>query len=329
MASICKEKCIEFFIFYKDDVNWKKKTIKGFFLENDEWKRKKTVFPDVLFLWPDIVHPTRHKTKYMEISKKFKIRVNSSSAIEAMWDKLETCNILKRHGIASDGAIRQPETLSYTKENTRKLFKKHNSLFFKPRSSTWGWGIFMISKNRDDYTINYKENKWNVTAKELFIEIEKIMKDASYLVQESVDLVKYNGSVFDVRTVIQKNKKGKWVIAFMVVRKGVKGKIISNLHGGGRDIADIEKVLKELYEDRYKNILSNMRKAALNSANAFPNAGILGVDIMTDEKGAVYIIELNGTPGIYDFRHVPLKQKKDVSRNIVEYAIYLHNNKNV
>ena len=67
---------------------------------------------------------------------------------------------------------------------------------------------------------------------------------SSYLAQPDLNLLRINGRICDVRVLVQKDRDGAWHVTGVAVRAGAAGRVISNLHGGGRSLR-LERLLKE------------------------------------------------------------------------------------
>lgn len=314
-----KEKGIIVCRFLFKDINWNKKTLIGVGLDGNIREFR---FPDIIYIRNYIV---KRKEASETLLKNFRLFINRPDLMNTINNKFKTYTILKKNGIGNKGNIRQPETLLYTRKNVKKLLKKYNALFFKPINGTYGFGVFSLKKQNSGYLIHYKTEKISVKEEELFSAIEKTMKkNQTYIVQEAVNLKKYKGRVFDIRGTTAKNGKGKFMNIVIIVRVGAKRKVVSNVHAGGLDVPEYKKILKELYPEKHKKIIQDIKNTLIRVAGIFDSLGIMGTDIIIDKMGRLYVIEVNNSPAIYSFTHVPVSQNKKIAKCIVDYAVYLY-----
>src|SRR5690606_32609497 len=87
-------------------------------------------------------------------------------------------------------------------------------------------------------------------------------------------------------------------------RLGRQGRIVSNLHQGGRPAA-LAPILTELFGDDGPRLLAELGSLALRVAQGVqsfaPRAGELGVDLGVDREGKAWLIEVNPKPGRQSF----------------------------
>ena len=151
-----------------------------------------------------------------------------------------------------------------------------------------------------------------------------------YIIQECIELPKYNDSVFDVRVIYQRGKSGGPLRTGMAVRLAAPNKITANLHQGG-DKETLSHVLGALFNQDIKGpIAESIRKYSksifkLLDKKAGP-IGEIGIDFLIDQVGQIHLIEVNSLPGRNLFKILPDIREKSISRP-VEYAQHLLNKK--
>lgn len=119
------------------------------------------------------------------------------------------------------------------------------------------------------------------------------------ILQQSLDLISYNGKKIDFRIVMVKNQSGNWEDMCMVAKYGQQGSIVTNMFAGGtaevgeitlKKIFDISE--KEVFRFR-KEISRTVHEAALCIEKYGVHCGNLGIDIGIDTSRKVWIIEIN------------------------------------
>lgn len=143
-----------------------------------------------------------------------------------------------------------------------------------------------------------------------------------YIIQQGIDLMTHEGLPFDLRVLTQKNLQNSWETTGILGRVAAPGKIITNIHGGGRLATFEELVLPQLKKDGYKNLKDELYRLGIHTAvqlqSSYPRLKEIGIDIALDDYGRPWILEVNTLPGIYGFGLLP---DKEAYRKIKRYAI--------
>ncbi|WP_434748635.1 YheC/YheD family protein [Paenibacillus amylolyticus] len=150
---------------------------------------------------------------------------------------------------------------------------------------------------------------------------ERIQK-RDYIIQQGIPLMTHEGLPFDLRVLTQKNPKHSWETTGILGRVAAPGKIITNIHGGGRLATFEELVLPHLKKDGYQKLEHELYRLGIHTAvqlqSSFPRLKEIGIDIALDDHGRPWILEVNTLPGIYAFGLLP---DKEAYRKIKRYAI--------
>ncbi|MGF6357831.1 hypothetical protein ABIE27_005794 [Paenibacillus sp. 4624] len=150
---------------------------------------------------------------------------------------------------------------------------------------------------------------------------ERIQK-RDYIIQQGIPLMTHGGLPFDLRVLTQKNPQHSWETTGILGRVAAPGKIITNIHGGGRLATFEELVLPQLKREGYQKLEHELRRLGIHTAvqlqSSFPRLKEIGIDIALDDHGRPWILEVNTLPGIYAFGLLP---DKAAYRKIKRYAI--------
>lgn len=226
-----------------------------------------------------------------------------------------------------------PYTEKFRESNLVPFLDKHPSAILKPRFGSGGHGIIKLTKTDSGYGINYKENSLVCQSHELLNKLNEIRQKMNsskrlYIIQECIDLPKYNNGVFDVRVIYQKGKGGSPLRTGMAVRLAAPNKVTANLHqGGSRET--LGNVLELLFnQDMNGEIAESIRKYSkqvfeILDDNVGP-IGEVGIDFLIDQGGKVHLIEVNSVPGRNLFHILPDIRETAIKRP-VEYAQHLLN----
>ena len=254
--------------------------------------------------------------------------INSPDFRKLALDKHLMYENLKNHEIDGMGL---PHTQKFSEDSTIGFLEKWPTAILKPRFGSGGQGIIKIAKTGTDYSLNYKDHSLSCQAHELKNKINEIRQKMNsdkrlYIIQECIDLPKYNNGVFDVRVIYQKGKGGSPLRTGMAVRLAAPNKVTANLHqGGSRET--LGTVLGELFnQDMNGPIAESIRKYSKQIFEILDDQvgpiGEVGIDFLIDQTGKVHLIEVNSVPGRNLFHILPDIRQTAIKRP-VEYAQHL------
>ena len=156
---------------------------------------------------------------------------------------------------------------------------------------------------------------------ELDLALTKRIQKRDYIIQQGIPLMKHDDLPFDLRVLTQKNLQRNWETTGILGRVAAPGKIITNIHGGGR-LATFDEVVRPHFDqNRFHQLRSELYRLGIHTAvqlqKSFPRLKEIGIDIALDEEGRPWILEVNTLPGIYAFGLLP---DKETYRKIKRYA---------
>lgn len=220
-----------------------------------------------------------------------------------------------------------------TAEGLDKFTRTHDLVFLKPAGGSLGMGIYRVERTGDRYSVRYKRGKEHVTrlfysATQLDLFVKKNNPRSTYIMQQGIRLMRYQGSLTDFRMHMHKNGEGRWEACGIGGKVAGKAAVTTHVHNGGRVIAG-DDVLRAWYGENASQMREKMIEASVRICQVLeghlkgPTAEF-GLDIGLDEQGRVWVFEGNAKPGRAIFRHRDLKEagRRSASR-IVEYAAYL------
>jgi hypothetical protein len=251
-----------------------------------------------------------------------------------------------------------PVTRQYNRQTLERMTELFESNYIKPDRGTYGNGVMRVktirikphlitdantSENAVDplstseaevgdeisaevplttYELRYgTEEKHFHSLDELDLALTERIQNREYIIQQGIPLMKHEGLPFDLRVLTQKNLQRNWETTGILGRVAAPGKIITNIHGGGRLATFNELVRPHFDQDRFQQLRSELYRLGIHTAvqlqRSFPRLKEIGIDIALDEDGRPWIIEVNTLPGIYAFGLLP---DKETYRKIKRYA---------
>lgn len=216
-----------------------------------------------------------------------------------------------------------PETRRLSLPNLRQMLHRYNMVYVKPDSGTYGNGVMKLGYAQGGayYCRDRDRIRHYPTLASLYRAIRARSGGRRYLVQRGIHLLKYRGRLFDVRVMVQKNRKRQWETTGIIGRAARPSYIVTNYHSGGLPM-DIRTLLApHLDRRRIRSLSARMsgigRKAASALGKTYPAVNMVGADIGLDDRLHGWIIELNTSPDPYIFRFL---KDRSVSRKVLRYA---------
>lgn len=325
MIQYGQNKGLFIFLFYAEGVDWKKKTVKGYSLNNSgKWITGNYALPSIIYnriQYRSLEAKSNVKTLLQRLEKEPEVYVFNSRFL----NKWEVNEVLWSF---EAGQKFIPETKKFNRENLRDLLRRYPELFLKPINSSRGQGIVKIISNHDG---TYKYSKADTSnprwyACSSFYTLSEALsrigvKENRYLVQQGIELTRYNNRVFDLRTQAQKNGAGKWVMTGVGVRVAGRDRFVTHIPNGG-SAASFEEVLKKTFGplsptrasiDHQLKTICSMVPPKLEEGLGI-NLAILSLDIGIDSQGNLWILEINSKPASFDeddIRHKHLNYLTD------------------
>ncbi|WP_053598760.1 YheC/YheD family protein [Bacillus sp. FJAT-18017] len=231
-----------------------------------------------------------------------------------------------------------PETKWLNKKNLKSMLEKHEAVFVKPSLGTGGSGVIKVQKGEDGkepiYTYHYvKKTKTFTTFEKLYSslkkKVEKIQKTKKrakgrYMIQQGIPLLKYEDRFFDIRVIVQLNKKTKkWEPAGIVARAGHPAKIVTNYSSSGIPMRYEQVMGSFLSDEEIPVYREKLEKLVVKMANRLSEKctqlQILGFDIGYDENLKPWLIEVNLEPRFKSFKKTDMDTYKKIESNFTGY----------
>ena len=198
-----------------------------------------------------------------------------------------------------------PYTILYeSNEDIINMLTKYKKILVKPIAGMQGKRVFLISYDDDKFSFYYRENDENKkivlnTTKEVIEFAAQSFIFKKYIIQEYINLLKYNDRVIDFRVIVQKNENNIWICNGIVGRMGEKQSIVSNISSNGTagTISKIFKNVMEVSEEELFLIRESIITFAISVCKAIDRCGInigtVGVDVGVDVNNHLWLIEIN------------------------------------
>ncbi|MBM6386309.1 MULTISPECIES: YheC/YheD family protein [Paenibacillus] len=266
-----------------------------------------------------VLQRSRTVNEYIPVTRQY-----DRQTLERMTELFELNYIKPDHGTYGNGVMRVKTVHSFSEPPPLDHSNAEEGITEEPSLAESNSQDLETSSLRfTSYQLQYGTKQESYSSlEELHQALEERIQGHLYLIQQGIPLLKHEDLPFDLRVLTQKNLKNNWETTGILGRIAAPGKIITNIHGGGRLATFEELVLPHLHATGLQKLRSELYRLGIHTAvqlqKSFPRLKEIGIDIALDETGRPWILEVNTLPGIYAFGLLP---DKEAYRRIKRYAI--------
>lgn len=314
------------FLFTPDQVDWENGLITGVFYKDSKWTECDVPFPHVIY---DRI-PTRRAEKLTKV-KAVKNRLMNDYAIPwfnpGFFNKWEIHQLLSNHPVSMQYL---PKTYDFEYNTLRKGLDLFKTIYVKPKNSSHGIGIKRIEKTTDGYIC--QENTIEKTEENRYASLEDLINHEfseshpnHYLLQQGLKLPTYHDRPFDFRVHTNKDGNGEWQISAAAVKVAGTNRLTTHTAYGG-DIKTLKSIYGETDCTGHLNVLKDIAVTLSEVIDQQIDGlvGELGLDLVIDVDGRVWLLEANAKPGPIIFSLPAIrKQQWLVYRYWFDYCTYL------
>lgn len=275
----------------------------------NRWRRHRLPFPDII---------------YNRVSSRSAER---QAAMKAFYRRLEgelghrffnphyldKWNVYKLLRMRPEAAAYLPATMRFGGGGFVTMVDRYPVLYLKQAGGSLGVGIVKIERTGlSRFTVRHqmrpgRVRRLSVTgAARLRGVIRSLVRARRYIVQQGVPLATFEGRVFDVRALAQKDGRGVWTVTGMAARVARRGGIATHVPNGGTR----QPLLRALgasfgSPDRVREIIVELERAVGLLAEGLDaelghRFGELSLDMAVDRDGRVWVLEINSKPFRFD-----------------------------
>lgn len=209
--------------------------------------------------------------------------------------------------------------------------ERFDDLILKPKMGSRGKGIIGVFSTKKGIEIKAQRHKKPFhlifSNKDEFISwLEKTIHLNTYLIQPFLSIQDHEIRPYDLRTLLQKNESGKWIIVGKGIRRGSSNQIVSNIYAGAQ-VESLTNVMKDwttkertIFLDDYQTILSNLPKTL---ENEFGPLFELGIDIGIGKDKRIWILDTNSKPGRKSITSLYPEKEETLFKAPLNYLLHL------
>ncbi|RXT05647.1 YheC/YheD family protein [Ammoniphilus sp. CFH 90114] len=214
--------------------------------------------------------------------------------------------------LMEQGMIRPhlPFTRPFTKDNLEQTLLRYTTVYIKPDFGKEGKGVYRVVKNGPEFILKYQSRTKVFTDSHSLYQFVNRRSSSRLIIQQGIELERFNNKPYDVRAMLQRKPKGEWVCTGWFARVGSPGKIVTNLAQGGK-VYSVNKLFqsKGLPPHEQSRRFDYIQRLSLEVARCLSakRSGMhqIGIDWVFDQTGKLWILEVNSTwPVIYPVKKI-------------------------
>lgn len=298
--------------------------------DNGDWIRQKfsppqAIYDRGLFAATPLAKDAKHVRKLLTKHHfKFLSDLDFPKFTRDKWKFFQYCSKHKKLNVF------MPKTILLDKNflKHKKFFDKNNSFVIKPRYGQKGKGVVLFNKTENGYSYDYRiKTEDGIIPKKGFLRDIKYLPDFAsrlpynykdYIIQKTVDSMKFRNRFFDIRIIFQKqNVKKPCNITGIGVRVAPPKAIAANLSLGG----DAFRLSKVVPGENITKQLHNLGATLCSVVTKYFSASEFAADVMIDRNKRLWLIEINSKPDYGIFKKIGYdKLRRESVENICLYA---------
>jgi glutathione synthase/RimK-type ligase-like ATP-grasp enzyme len=216
------------------------------------------------------------------------------STVASKW--LKTQVLLKHPQIAQH----IPHTMLFSARNLRSMLARHGMVVLKPVRGGGGHGVIKVTRASGRYVLAYRASaKVYSSFGAMLGAVNRIRRGRFYLIQKGIHLAQVGGRPIDYR--VKYVKIGdQWRFRAILGRIARPGLFVTNICQGGRLVPAAEGLRRSLNPQSVVSKKNEMRHLTKISTSLlqqrFPGLSQLGYDYGIDQRGHIWILEVNTRP---------------------------------
>ncbi|WP_282943059.1 YheC/YheD family protein [Paenibacillus sp. RC67] len=297
------------YICRADDISIKPKKIKGYFYSRQgtsgtsQWTYGTFPYPTVLYRRAEL-----KPTTYQALSQVLGSRMFNGYFLGEHFNKWDLWKWL-----SPNQAIRKhlPNTRQlHNRNDLDEMLSRYGAVYLKPTMDQMSRGIVKVAKSNKGYQFIFPENNKkesaysikHIQSKDASRFLSTLMQKRNYIVQQAIDIKRFKQRGIDFRVIMQKNERLHWSCTAIIGRFGKRNGIVTNFTNAGY-ATDALSALQKAYglsKNKSLETYERMVNICIQACKIFESKGgnyaDVGLDMMLDTKGDLWLLEINILP---------------------------------
>ncbi|MCK9859026.1 YheC/YheD family protein [Paenibacillus sp. ATY16] len=295
------------YICRADDISLQARKIRGYYYSPEGAKSKWTLgtfpYPSALYRRAALNPPT-----YKALKRVLGPRLFNGYFLGDHFNKWKLWRWLSPHP-----AIRKhlPHTKKLqSRKDLDEMLARYNAVYLKPTMESMARGIIKAVRKGDGYQFIYPENNkkaspYRIVSKgstEVAGFLANLLREHQYIVQQGIEMKRQGSRGIDFRVIMQKNEQLQWSCTGVIARFGKKNGIVTNFTSAGFASKGLNALQGTYGYSRSRSQLTQNRMIEIctKACKIFDSKGgnyaDIGVDVMVDKNGHIYVLEVNILP---------------------------------
>lgn len=209
---------------------------------------------------------------------------------------------LKTEALLSDSRVAGyiPRTKEYSAAGLLAMLGRYGNVVIKPIVGGGGYGVIKVFRDPRGYGFTYM-HKTRVYRDFTSMKhaLDRVKVKRRYMIQQGISLARIAGRPIDYRVKVVKNGT-HWEFRSMVGRLARPGLFVTNLCKGGTMMScrhGLRRSLPRISTSAKKAEMRRLTHVCIELLERhFPGIGELGFDYAVDQRGKIWILEVNTRP---------------------------------
>lgn len=213
------------------------------------------------------------------------------------WSKYQVMRKSKKLSAAT------PQTKRLAPQSLTQFLARYHAVIVKPSGGSGGAGVIQISRTGKGYVIQSGRRRTaHRNRSDVLAALRRRIRFSGYIIQRRIPLATVQGNPFDLRVMVQRPRRGGWIITGKLAKVAGKGYIVTNVARSGGKVLPVNTALRRS-TIRSRSVASLNRSinqtallAAKQLGHHYRSQRIVGLDMGICRQGKVWIIEANFRP---------------------------------
>ncbi|MDO4540157.1 MAG: YheC/YheD family protein [Syntrophomonadaceae bacterium] len=300
---------IDMFYFYPSGVKSMGGDIEGLYWHRGLWGRYTFPYPRVIY--NRIVY--RRNEAQPGVAKLVRVLNDAPSLIFFNSRFLNKCEVERTLDNEPSLAEFRLKYAPLAPDSLGNMTERHGEVFIKLCSGNTAQGLCKVIRNEAGYfRYSFFRKGHPVSWRQasdlhgLYRVLQHSYGTTPAFIQEGLRLARWQGRIFDLRVLVQKNGRGQWQLAARAGRvAGDAGAFVTHVPNGGRAVSFEQLITSCWGRAAYAQTVPLLDRLAVNAAAALERygdlqLGVLSMDIGMDAQGRLKLFEINSKPAGFD-----------------------------
>lgn len=198
-----------------------------------------------------------------------------------------------------------PATMKLNKQSFFIMLSRYKTVYLKPNQGAFGIGVMQVRKIEHEKQPFFRihlgtQQKTFQSMEKAYVFVLAKRVNTDYLVQQGIDLLRWNKRPCDLRLMITKQKDNTWRNEGFVGRAAQAKKIVTNIRSGGTALSIEDLLAPYTNPTTQRKVILKLNqlgsRICKHLEKNYPGIQLFGIDIGMDQNLKPWVIEVNTRP---------------------------------